>query len=381
MDVNPTVAPPPDLALFDLGRQWPAIREEALATFDRLAAAGAFSLGPELAAFEREFAGFCGATEAVGVANGTVAIELALRGLGVGPGDEVITVSHTFFATVEAVIATGACPVLVDVDPRSRTMDPAALRGAIGPRTRAVVVVHLYGRPADMDAIVPVCEQAGVSLVEDCAQAHGARLSDQRVGSIGAAGAFSFYPTKNLGAFGDGGAVTTSSPAIAEAVRSLRHHGSAKGDANVHERADGGTERLDNLQAALLQLKLRRLDGDNADRRAAAARYRALLAGLPVTLPPEDEPGRESVYHLFVVEVDDRDGVRAMLADRGVRAGLHYPTPAHLQPALAALGLRQGALPASETLAARCLSLPLFPGITAEEQERVATALAAATRC
>ncbi len=374
--MSPTASQPTQtLPLFDLGRQWPAMREEVLALVDDLAGRGAFSLGAELKRFEAQFAEYCGTSEAIGVANGTVAIELALKALGAGPGDEVVTVAHTFFATAEAVAATGATPVFVDIDARTRTLDPAALAAAFTPRTRAVVVVHLYGRPADMGAIMGICDRAGIPVVEDCAQAHGATLDGRRVGSFGAAGAFSFYPTKNLGAFGDGGAVTTSDPALAARVRSLRHHGSAPEDANVHLRADGGTERLDNLQAAILSLKLRRLDADNAARRAAAARYHELLADLPLTLPPVDAPGAESVHHLFVVEVRDRDAVRAALNADGVAAGIHYPTPAHRQPAFSALGYADGSLPVSEHLAARCLSLPIFPGITEDDQRRVAGAL------
>jgi dTDP-4-amino-4,6-dideoxygalactose transaminase len=377
---EPVNAPtaPAILPLFDLARQWPALRDEVLRTVDRLAAGGAFSLGQELRDFEDEFASFCGTEACVGTANGTSAIEIALRSLGVGPGDEVITVPHTFIATLEAIAATGATPRLVDVDPDSRCLDPGRVEAALTSRTRAVVVVHLYGRPAPMTEICSIADAAGVHVVEDCAQAHGALYEGRRVGSWGAAGAFSFYPTKNLGAFGDGGAVTTSRDDVAAAARSLRHHGSSPDDANVHVRADGGTERLDNLQAAILRLRLRRLDEENDQRREAAARYRDLLAGLPVKLPPEDSEAMRSVYHLFAVEVDDRDAVRAALNSAGVMAGVHYPTPAHLQPGWAHLGYGRGDFPASERLAQRVLTLPLFPGIRADEQDRVATELAAA---
>lgn len=360
--------------LFDLTRQWPSLREEALATFERLAANGGFSLGQELTDFEAEFAAYNGSAHCVGLANGTVAIELALQALGAGPGREVITVPHTFVATVEAIHATGATPVLVDIDPVTRCMDPAQLERALGPKTAAVVPVHLYGRPAPMDEILALCEAAGVPVVEDTAQAHGATLSGRRAGSMGAAGAFSFYPTKNLGAMGDGGAVVTDDEEVAARIRSLRHHGSAPDDANRHERP-GRTERLDNLQAALLSAKLRRLDADNEQRRAAAARYRELLGDLPVGLPPLDEDDRRSVYHLFVVEVDDRDAVRAALREDGVGAGVHYPTPVHLQPGWQHLGHAPGSLPVAERVAARVLSLPCFPGIEDHELERVATSL------
>jgi dTDP-4-amino-4,6-dideoxygalactose transaminase len=362
------------LPLFDLARAWPGLRAEALAAFERIAETGAFSLGADLAAFEEEFAAFCGTAHCVGVANGTVAIELALLGLGIGPGDEVITTPHTFIATVEAIAATGARPVLADIDPHTRCIDPAAVRAALGPRTAAVVAVHLYGRPAPMDELLELCGGRGVALVEDAAQAHGATLGDRRTGALGAAGCFSFYPTKNLGAMGDGGAIVTSDELLAARARSLRHHGSASGDANRHE-LRGGTERLDNLQAALLRSKLARLDDDNAQRRAAAERYREALAGLELTLPPADGPGERSVHHLFVVELQERDRVRAALDEQGIGTGVHYPTPAHLQPAWRDLGHPEGSLPAAERAAARVLSLPCFPGITEAEVDRVVAAL------
>lgn len=362
------------LGLFDLARQWPGLRDDAMAAFERVAAAGAFSLGAELAAFEAEFASYCQSADCVGVANGTAALELALRALGAGPGTEVVTVAHTFVGTVEAIAATGARPVLVDIDPVTRCMDPAALEGALGPRSAAVVPVHLYGRPAPMDAIGATCDAAGVAVVEDAAQAHGARLHGRRAGAMSAAGCFSFYPTKNLGAMGDGGAVVTDDAEVAAAIRSLRHHGAAPGDANRHERV-GGTERLDNLQAALLRLKLARLDAENDERRRIAARYRRELAGLPLDLPPQDGPGEHSVYHLFVVELDERDRVREALLEDGIRTAVHYPTPVHLQPAWRALGYDRGDLPGSERAAARVLSLPIFPGLTVAEIERVCAGL------
>lgn len=362
------------LPLFDLARQWPKLRDDVLDTFERLAAEASFSLGEELVSFESEYAGFCGSSHCVGVANGTAAIELALRAVGVAPGTDVITVSHTFVATVEAIAATGARPVLVDVDPVTRCMDPDALSAALTPRTAAVVPVHLYGRPAPLDGIVASCAEAQIPLVEDAAQAHGALLNGKRAGALGAAGCFSFYPTKNLGAMGDGGAVVTDDGDVAAIVRSLRHHGSSPTDANRHEYV-GRTERLDNLQAAILRLKLRRLDSDNDHRRWAAEQYRERLVGLPLDLPPEDPPQGRAVHHLFVIEVDDRDRVREALRRRGVMAGIHYPTPVHLQPAWQDLGYSAGDLPVSERLAGRILSLPIFPGIQEDEIARVADAV------
>lgn len=362
------------LPLFDLARRWPTERESALAAVERIAAAGAFTLGEDLAGFEAEFAEFCGAAHCVGVANGTAALELALRACGAGPGREVVTVAHTFVATVEAIAATGATPVLVDIDPATRCIDPAALAAALGPHTAAVVPVHLYGRPADMDAIDAACAPRGVAVVEDAAQAHGALLGGRRTGSLGAAGCFSFYPTKNLGAMGDAGAVVTDHADVAALVRSLRHHGSAPEDFNVHERP-GRTERMDNLQAALLRLRLGVLDADNDERRALAARYREQLAGLPLTLPPVDAPDMTSVHHLFVVELDGRDAVRARMREAGVAAGVHYPTPVHLQPGWRHLGYRPGDLPACERAARRVLSLPLFAGMRTGEVDRVCAAV------
>ena len=364
----------PLLGLFDLARQWPGLRDDAMRTFERIAAAGDFSLGADLATFEEEFAAYCETAYCVGVASGTAALALALRAVGAGPGSEVVTVAHTFVATVEAIAATGAQPVLVDIDRATRCMDPVALRAALTPQTVAVVPVHLYGRPAPMEAIRAACEPAGVAVVEDAAQAHGARLDGRRAGSMGAAGCFSFYPTKNLGAMGDGGAVVTHDRDIAETVRSLRHHGSAPGDANRHEQV-GGTERLDTLQAALLRLKLPRLDAENDERRRIAERYREELADLPLDLPAPDGPGERSAHHLFVGEVQQRDRIRDALRRDGIHAGVHYPTPVHLQPAWRALGYAPGDLPTSERAAMRALSLPIYPGLRDEEVGRVCGAL------
>ena len=359
------------LPLFDVGRAFAAMQDELTEVFQRLGAQGAFSLGEELRAFEDEFAAFCGAQHCVGVADGTVALELALRAMGVGPGDEVVTVPMTFIATLEAIAAAGATPVLADIDPATRCLDPEQLRAKVTERTKAVIPVHLYGRPAPMAAIREAA--GGARILEDAAQAHGARLDGTRTGALGDAAGFSFYPTKNLGALGDGGAVVTNDGDVADVVRSLRHHGSDPGDANVHVRR-GGTHRLDNLQAAFLRIKLRGLDEDNAQRRAGADRYRELLDGLPLTVAPGDPDGGEQVHHLFVVEVEERDRVLAGLRERGIGAAIHYPTPAHLQPAWMDLSV-DGGFPHAERLAETALSLPLFPGITDAELERVAVAL------
>jgi len=361
--------------LVDLGRQYAEIRGEARLVFDRLAASGELTLGSELEAFEAEWADYCGTTGAVGVGSGTDALQLGLLALGAGPGTEVVTVPHTFIATVEAIVATGATVVFADVEPGSASLDPAALAAALTPRTAAVVPVHLYGRPAAMGPIGDICAGAGVPVLEDAAQAHGARLGSRRAGALGRAAAFSFYPTKNLGALGDAGAVTSDDAALLADVRSLRHHGSAPGDANRHVR-DGFTARLDNLQAAVLRLKLRRLDAWNDERRRLAARYRRRLADLPVRPLPAPPDGCDHVHHLFVVEVDERDRLLAALRARGIGAGVHYPTPVHLQPVWRERGHREGQFPVAERLARRVLSLPLFPGMTEAEQDRVVAALA-----
>lgn len=358
----------------DLARAHAPLEDELTATFDRIVRSSAFAMGNELEAFEAAFAAYCETRHCVGVSDGTEALRLALLALGAGPGREVVTVPSTFIATLEAIAATGAEPVLVDIEPTTRCMDPEKLADVVGPRTAAVVPVHLYGRPAPVDRIAAAC--GGVPILEDAAQAHGARLSGRRAGSLGAAAAFSFYPTKNLGALGDGGAVVTDDAELAAAVRSLRHHGAAADDANDH-RLRGATSRLDNLQAALLTVKLPHLDGWNEERRRAAARYRRALADTEVELPRDEETGIEHVYHLFAVELDERDRVRAELREKGIGAGIHYPRPAHLHPAWSELG-RSGDFPVAERLAERTLSLPLFPGISDQEIDVVAESLAGA---
>ena len=351
----------------DLRRAEDHIRDELREAFERVSGATAYILGPDVEEFEREFAAYCGAAHCVGLSDGTEALRLALLALGAGPGREVVAPAMTFIATVEAIAATGARPVLVDVDPVTRCADPAALARAVGPDTAAIVPVHLYGRIADIPDV-------GVPVLEDACQAHGADRDGRRAGTFGAAAAFSFYPSKNLGALGDGGAVVTSDDELAALVRSLRAHGSEPGNANHHLRP-GATGRLDTLQAAFLRAKLPHLDGWNEQRRAAAARYRELLDGLPLGLPPEDPAGGRQVFHLFVVEVDDRDRVLAGLRAGGIGAAVHYPTACHLQPAWRHLGYGEDAFPAAEALAARGLSLPIFPGITDAELETVVTAL------
>lgn len=332
---------------------------------------GWYILGPELAAFEAEFAAYHGVGHAVGVANGTDAIELALRAGGVGPGDEVITVAHTAVPTVCAVERAGATPVLVEINPDTYTMDPDAARAAITPRTKALLPVHLYGHPADMDALGALAAQHGLLLVEDCAQAHGARWRGRVVGAFGHLAAFSFYPTKNLGAAGDGGAVITSDAQLAERLRLLRNYGQA---VRYHNVVRGVNSRLDEVQAAILRVKLPYLDAHNAQRRALAASYDGALAG--VTLP-RAVGAVEHVYHLYVVRHPQRDRLMQALQARGVGTLIHYPVPVHRQEAYADLGYRPGSLPLTEQAAREILSLPLYIGLTAADVQAAATAVSA----
>jgi dTDP-4-amino-4,6-dideoxygalactose transaminase len=363
-----------EVPLFDVAGAFEAVRAEALALFDRLLESGQLVLGPELRDFEARFAEYCGAGHCVGVSDGTSALELALVALGIEPGTSVITVPNTFVAVAEAIDAAHARPTLVDVDPRTRCIDVGALAAALDSDTAAVVPVHLFGRVAPMTDIVRICSPAGVVVLEDAAQAHGATHAGVRAGGFGDAAAFSFYPTKNLGAAGDGGAIVFRSEATADAARSLRHHGSLPDQPNRHERR-GRSARLDNLQAGLLSMRLARLDEENDQRRRAADVYRDLLGDLPLILPAADGPPDRQVYHLFVIEVSERDRVLRALRRAGIGAAVHYPTPIHLQPAWRGLGYARGDFPVAEHLAEHCLSLPMFPGITEAQQVRVAEAL------
>ncbi|OAN54677.1 erythromycin biosynthesis sensory transduction protein eryC1 [Paramagnetospirillum marisnigri] len=322
-------------------------------------------LGAEVAAFEAEMAAHNGSAHCIGVNSGTDALVLALQALGVRPGDEVITVSHTALATVAAVTLTGAVPVLVEVDPLTRTICPKSAEAAVTAKTKAMVAVHLYGQPCAMDALLDLAKRKGIALVEDCAQAQGATYAGRRVGSMGDAGCFSFYPTKNLGAIGDGGAVTTNDSGVAERVRQLRQYG--WDESRVSQRV-GHNSRLDEMQAAILRLKLPDLDADNARRAAVSARYNAALAGLPgLTLPPV-VAGTEAAHHLYVIETERRDALKAHLADRGVLAGIHYALPAHRNPGYATLvRLPPGGLPVTEALVGRILTLPIYPELSEAE--------------
>lgn len=327
-------------------------------------------LGPQTAAFEEEFAAYCGTRHAIGVGNGLDALSLILRAYGIGAGDEVIVPANTFIATVLAVSVNGATPVLADPDPVSMLLDPAGIERLITPRTRAIIAVHLYGRLCDMRALSAIARDHGVLLIEDAAQAHGARRDGRRAGGLGDAAGFSFYPTKNLGCLGDGGAVTTDDDELAETIRMLRNYGSAR--KNVHELA-GVNSRLDEIQAAVLRAKLPLLDTDNERRRQIAERYRTHLSETPIALPPPS--GSDHVFHLFVVATGERERIRTALLDAGVETAVHYPIPPHRQGAYRSLaGLP---LPVSERLAEEVLSLPLHPVLADDDVDRVAEVLRA----
>jgi dTDP-4-amino-4,6-dideoxygalactose transaminase len=355
MSVNHNIKPP-GVPFVDLAAQHASIASEIDEAIAGVLRRTDFILGQDVHDFEQEFAAFCQAPYAVGVDSGTSGLELALRAYGIGPGDEVITAANTFVATVFAISYTGATPVLVDIDPETYTIDISRLAEAITERTKAILPVHLYGQPADMDPIMELARQRGLIVIEDACQAHGALYKGRRVGSLGHAAAFSFYPAKNLGAFGDGGLVTTNDDKVAEAIRMLRNYG--QHEKYVHE-VQGFNRRLDTLQAAILRVKLKHLDTWNTARRRHAARYAQLLAGSDAVTPKEADYA-ESVWHLYVVRVADRNALKAYLADRDIATGIHYPVPIHLQPAYRDLGYARGDFPVTERYAEKILSLPMY---------------------
>jgi dTDP-4-amino-4,6-dideoxygalactose transaminase len=340
----------------DLKAQYQSIKPEIDAAIGRVLDSCQFVLGPEVAAFEQEFAAYCGTSECIALNSGTSALHLALLAAGVGPGDEVITVPFTFVASVAAVLYAGAKPVLVDIDPRSFTLDPAAIEKAITPRTKAILPVHLYGQPADMDPILEIARRRNLVVIEDAAQAHGAKYKGRPVGSIGDMACFSFYPGKNLGAYGEGGAVTTSNPEFAKSVRMLRDWGQ---DRKYHHVMRGFNYRMEGFQGAILRVKLRHLEKWTETRRAIVQQYNQLLADCDVETPKE-MPWARHVYHVYTLRTEDRDGLQTALAQQGIQTGIHYPVPVHLQPAYADLGYGIGAFPASEKAAVKVLSLPLY---------------------
>jgi dTDP-4-amino-4,6-dideoxygalactose transaminase len=353
--------------IVDLTAQYREIGVEIDDAIRRVVTRGWFVLGEELRAFETAFAHYCGAAHGVGVGSGTEALHLALVALGAEPGKEVVTAANTAVPTVSAISFSGARPVLVDVDPRTATIDPAKLEAAITPRTAVVVPVDLYGQCADYDAIRTICSRRGIPILADAAQSHGASYGGRPSGSLGEATAFSFYPSKNLGAYGDGGMVTTDDGTLDARLRRLRNYGERE---RYHHSEVGFNSRLDEMQAAILLAKLPHLDDWNTRRRSLAARYESELAGLPIEWIRE-APGRTHVKHLCVAMVENRDRFRAHLAERGIQTQIHYPIPIHLQEAYAFLGGKRGDHPVAERLAGRIVSLPLYPELTGAAQDRV----------
>ena len=357
---------------FDLKAQYAAMREDVLAALDRVCQNASFILGEEVSQFEKEFAAYCEVKHCVALNSGTSALHVALLAAGVGAGDEVITTPNTFIATAEAISYVGAKPVFVDIDPATANIDPRLIARAITPRTKAIMPVHLYGRPAAMDAILDVAARQRIAVIEDACQAHGARYRGKRVGGFGLAAAFSFYPTKNLGGYGEGGALTTNDERVSQLARSLRDHGAVR--RYTHE-CVGYNYRMDGFQGAVLRIKLKQLDVWTAKRQELARQYRKHLANARIDLP-HDDPHDECVYHLFAVYVDNRDAVRAELEGRGVQTAVHYPMPLSLQKAYASLGYRPGSLPQAERACERVLCLPMFPELTLEQAEYAAKTLA-----
>jgi dTDP-4-amino-4,6-dideoxygalactose transaminase len=359
------------IPFLDLRAQYHSIKPEIDAAIARVLESCQFVLGAEVAAFEREFAVYCGSAHAIALNSGTSALHLALLAAGVGPGNEVITVPFTFVASVAAIAYTGARAVLVDINPQSFTLDPAAIEAAITPCTKAILPVHLYGHPADMDLIVEVARRHGLVVIEDACQAHGAKYKGRPVGSIGDLACFSFYPGKNLGAYGEGGAVTTSNAEFASKIRMLRDWGQ---DRKYHHVLRGFNYRMEGFQGAILRVKLHHLEQWTEARRAVAAKYNELLADSGVETPKEMSWARH-VYHVYTLRSQDRDGLQSTLQAEAIQTGIHYPVPVHLQPAFADLCYGRGAFPQAEEAAGRVLSLPVYPELSSQAITEVATAV------
>lgn len=356
------------IPFLDLKSPYLELKDDLDTAYRKVMESGYHIMGHELEAFEAEFAAYCGTEHAVGVGNGLEALHLILRALDLGPGDEVLVPTNTYIASWLAITHTGACPVPVEPDPATNNMDPARVEAAITPRTKAILAVHLYGQTADIDPILAVARRHNLKVIEDSAQAHGARYHGRRAGSLGDAAGFSFYPGKNLGACGDGGAVTTNDPELARRVKVLRNYGS---HVKYHNESLGFNSRLDELQAALLRVKLAKLDDWNERRRKLARRYLEKLAGVPGLVLPTVPKWADPVWHLFVVRHPRREQLQKNLAEAGVGTLIHYPVPPHLQPAYAALGYKRGNFPISEELADQVLSLPMGPHLTEADQDRV----------
>lgn len=356
----------------DLKVQYCQIETEINPLLEDIMARGAFIGGPEVAAFEAEFAAFCDSPYCVGLNSGTDALRFALMAAGVGPGDEVITVPNTFIATTEAVSQAGAIPVFVEIEPATCTIDVSQIEKKITARTKAIIPVHIYGQPADMDPILEIAAKHNLAVIEDACQAHGALYKGRKTGSLGGIGCFSFYPGKNLGAFGDAGAVITQDEMIARKIRMLRDHGQSQ---KYYHDIEGHNGRLDAIQAAVLRLKLKRLDDWNQARQKNAEHYTKLLSVIPGVNLIREGPYAQPVYHLYVILVDDRDGLQKHLAEKGVGTGLHYPLPLHLQRAYAHLSFQKGDFPVTERTAERLLSLPMYAELEKEQIEYVVTCI------
>lgn len=355
------------IPLVDLKAGFEPIRSEVMQAIEDVLNDMRLNLGPNCTQLEEEFAAYCGTRFAVGVGSGTDALKFALLACGVKRGDEVITTSHTFFATAEAIVAVGAIPVFADIDPVTFTIDPKKIEEKITPRTRVIIPVHMYGQMAEMEPLLEIRQKHGIPIIEDASQAHGALYKDKKAGSIGDAGCFSFYFTKNLGGYGEGGMVTTDDPAIAEAVRLYRNHGHKSKYEHV---VFGYNGRPDEVQAAILRIKLRHLDENNEKRRAIAERYNLMLKDSPLGLPQE-APDRKHVYHLYVVRSKQRDSLQDFLNSKGIGTGIHYKTPIHLQEAARVLGYKKGDFPAVESACDEILSLPMYPELDQESQDYI----------
>ncbi len=357
--------------LLDLKAEYHELRDQILPALDRVCEHSAFVLGEEVEQFEREFASYCDVKHCVALSSGTAALHLGLLALGVQPGDEVITSPNTFLATAEAITYCGARPVFVDIDPATANLDPARIERAVTPRTRAIIPIHLYGRPADMDAIRSIAENLKLLVLEDAAQAHGAKYRGRRVGGLGHAAAFSFYPSKNLGAYGEGGALTTNDDSIAKYARAARSHGQT---ARYEHEFVGYNYRMQGFQGAVLRIKLRYLDRWTARRQEIAREYRRVLANAKLGMPT-DPPQDECVYHQFVIYVANRNLVISQLAAREIETSIHYPKPLHLQPAYSSLAYPRCSFPIAERACEHVLSLPIFPSMTAEQVAHVANSV------
>ncbi len=360
-----------EIPLVDLKAQYATIRDEVRQAIDEVLDSMQLTIGPNVRAFDKEWAEYCGTAHAIGVGSGTDALQLAIRACGVSSGDEVITVSFTFFATVEAIVYANARPILVDVDERSMLMDIGSVASRITPRTKAIVPVHLYGRTVDLKPLRQLAQDRGITIIEDAAQAHGALLDDgKRAGTGGRANCFSFYCSKNLGAYGEAGSITTNDEKLADDLRALREHGQST---RYYHPIVGYNARLDEIQAAILRIKLRRLDEWNARRQAIAARYNELLAGGEIVTPEIPRGGRH-VFYCYAIRVPGgrRDGLRAHLTERGIGTQIHYPVPIHMQEAAQFLGYRKGDLPVTEKVSGEVLSLPMYAELTDAQIDRVA---------